>query len=225
MVEIAGKFVLVVAGGVCLILGVCLPLVGEAGARGGFPVLGGGQMIEQTTDYNSLVPPSNPDYPWSPKWQPLCYYCAQPIRLTEPYAGHRQRIICGWEHVEPVKTEGYRKGSRWHCDPAKVRPTEEIDDPRCACCHTQTDKHGMVCSAAGKPPYRATTTDAKEDEIRGTFGWTAESSTPAQARARERARRPTAMETIGILTSLGAMLGLLIWLTGTRPPSGEGSRS
>lgn len=34
------------------------------------------RMLKQTEDYNELIPPSNPKFPWKPDWEPLCYYCA-----------------------------------------------------------------------------------------------------------------------------------------------------
>jgi hypothetical protein len=118
-------------------------------------------MKEQTKNYQELIPPSNPEYPWVPQdWQVLCYYCAQPIQLTKPQALHRQYAYYHWEHAD---------GS-FNCDRAKLRPTEEIDDPRCGC-GTQTNKHSGVCSAAGKPSFHATPMDAKEDELRKLFGW------------------------------------------------------
>jgi hypothetical protein len=125
-------------------------------------------------DYNKLVPPSNPDYPWvGEDWQVLCYYCNQPIELTKPWAGYRQRAIYGWQHVYSVlpgdgtiAVSKHIVGSRWHCDPANLRPLTEIDEPRCHICGTQeAGKHAGVCSAAGKPPFRATPMSQKEDEV------------------------------------------------------------
>ena len=171
-------------------------------------------MLEQTRDYNSLTPPENPDYPWVPKdWQPLCYYCAQPIRLTKPVAWHRQRCWATWEHVNPAETGNqYVKGSHWHCDPAKIRPTNEIDDPRCHICGTQTTTHAGVCSACGKPPFHATTMSAKEEEITRIFGWTRESK-----EAKAERERITATEAIGALTVTGVVLGVIAWVTGCLP--------
>jgi len=171
-------------------------------------------MLEQTRDYNDLIPPDNPDFPWVPKnWQPLCYYCAQPIRLTKPQAYFRQRCWAGWEHVNPAETGNkYIKGSRWHCDPAKVRPASEIDDPRCHICGTQTDAHKDICSARGKPQFHATTMSAKEEEITRRFGWTRESKTEKAER-----QRVTAVEAIGALTVTGVFLGLLAWATSCLP--------
>lgn len=173
-------------------------------------------MLNQTEDYNALIPPENPDYPWAPKdWQPLCYYCNQPIKLTKPYAGTRQRVIYGWEHMFPVPescTNKWKRGSVWHCDPAKVRPTTEIDEPRCHICGTQTTEHGMVCSAAGKPPFHATTLSQKEAELIRRFGWTRESETVVKER-----ERVSLTEGIGALAITGVVLGLLAWLTGSLP--------
>lgn len=119
------------------------------------------RMLKQTEDYNELIPPSNPKFPWKPDWEPLCYYCAQPIRLTKPWAGHRQRVVFHWEHLD----------GHYTCDIAKLRPTEEIDDPRCHICRTQTHQHDMVCSAGGKPTPCATTMSDKEHELTKIFGW------------------------------------------------------
>lgn len=118
-------------------------------------------MLNQTQDYNALLPPENPEYPWKPDWQPLCYYCAQPIHLTTPIAMYRQRVSFHWEHLDGT----------YNCDPAKIRPTAEIDDPRCGCCHVQTPPHNGACSAVGKPVHHATTMSAKEDELIRLFGW------------------------------------------------------
>jgi hypothetical protein len=175
-------------------------------------------MLNQTKDYNSLIPPENPDYPWAPKdWQPLCYYCNQPVKLTKPYAGTRQRVIYGWEHMFPVPEScenKWKRGSTWHCDPAKVRPTTEIDEPRCHICGTQTTEHGMVCSAAGKPPYHATTLSQKEEELTRRFGWTSVSEMEVVKQERERV---SATEAIGALAITGVVLGLLAWVTGSLP--------
>lgn len=50
---------------------------------------------EPVTNYNDLVPPSNPEYPWKGDgWQMLCYYCSQPIfyeSVGKLSAGYRQR--------------------------------------------------------------------------------------------------------------------------------------
>jgi hypothetical protein len=119
-------------------------------------------MIDQTRNYNELIPPSNPEYPWVPAgWQVLCYYCNQPIYLTKPEALHRQHAYYIWLHVT---------GDAWGCSKEKLRPTAEIDDPRCTC-HTQTNEHAGACSAAGKPPFRAMPMDAKEEELRRLYGW------------------------------------------------------
>ena len=158
-------------------------------------------------DYNELIPPSNPDYPWVPKdWQPLCYYCNQPICQSKPWAGFRQRVIWNWEHVNPSKSEGWTKGSTWHCDPARVRPTEEIDDPRCHGCETQeAEKHGMICSKVGKPPFHATPLSTKEEELRRRFGWHPKFE-------EEEKKRVSAMGAIGVLTITGVIIGLFAWL-------------
>src|SRR5208337_1360276 len=156
---------------------------------------GSGTDVPSIREYNKLIPPSNPDYPWRGEdWQPLCYYCCQPIKLTKPWAGVRQRVIYGWEHANPAVSENkYINGSRWHCDPAKVRanierhavykPTkadfesdkeftpQTLNQPRCHICGTQTMHHSNVCSAAGKPPYHATSLSQKEDELAWLFGW------------------------------------------------------
>lgn len=174
-------------------------------------------MLDLTHDYNELIPPSNPAFPWVPKdWQPLCYYCNQPIRLTKPWAGVRQRVIFGWEHVNPVNApeeqHKWKHGSHWHCDPHFIRPTDEIDDPRCHICGTQTTEHSMLCSAAGKPPFRATPLSNKEDELTRRFGWTKESETVKKER-----ERVSATEAIGALAVTGVVLGLLAWMTGALP--------
>lgn len=172
-------------------------------------------MIDLTRNYNELTPPENPDYPWVPKdWQPLCYYCNQPIQLTKPWAGYRQRVIFGWEHVNPATTGNKYGvfGSTWHCDPQHIRPTNEIDDPRCHICGTQTTEHGMVCSAAGKPPFHATPLSSKESELTRRFGWTKESKEVKQER-----ERVSATEAVGALVITGVVLGLLAWATGSLP--------
>lgn len=136
-------------------------------------------MLEQTHDHNKLIPPSNPDYPWVPgKWQVLCYYCAQPIYLTEPAAAFRQRASYGWRHRVP----GLNK-DEVNCNPEKLRPDNEIDDPRCHICGTQTDQHRSVCSAGGKPRPRATSMSDKESEVRCAFGHPPEEMSTEQLRA------------------------------------------
>jgi hypothetical protein len=185
-------------------------------------------MQEQTQDYNNLIPPENPDYPWNPTfWQPLCYYCAQPIRLVQPGAMHRQRVCAAWEHVNPVFItdidvekhpeiphlkicQKYMNQSHWHCNPLKVRPTEEIDDPRCTCGAQAAGDHNGCCSAAGKPPFHATTMSQKEDELIRIFGWTSETA------AKEK-ERVSLTEGIGVLTLAGVVLGLLAWATKSLP--------
>ena len=120
-------------------------------------------MILQTDNYNNLKPPSNPKYPWVGKgWQVLCYYCNEPIRLTLPYAGYRQREIYNWEHLD---------GS-YNCKKENIRPDNEIDDPRCSCGTQEKDKHNSCCSSAGKPNFHATSMNRKEEELRRIFGTT-----------------------------------------------------
>lgn len=184
-------------------------------------------MIEQTRDYNELIPPENPLYPWQPKgWQPLCYYCNQPIELCRPEAMYRQRVWASWQHVNPVvitdadvkarpELERYKRfmnGSKWHCSPLHVRPTAWIDDPRCHICGTQTTEHGSVCSAAGKPGFHATTLSQKEEELTRRFGWTRESETLKKER-----ERVSMLEGVGALAVTGVVLGLLAWATGSLP--------
>ncbi len=187
-------------------------------------------MLEQTRDYNSLTPPENPDYPWNPKnWQLLCYYCAQPIRVVQHGAGYRQRGGSSWEHMSPVfitdidiekhpempylkAHQKFMNNSHWSCNPLLVRPTEEIDDPRCHICGTQTTEHGGACSAGGKPPFHATTMSQKEDELTRRYGWTRESET-----AKMEKERVSLTEGIGAMTVAGVALGLLAWATGSFP--------
>lgn len=170
-------------------------------------------MINQTQNYNDLIPPSNPKYPWKADWEPLCYYCNQPIEMSKPWAGVRQRVIWHWEHVNPATTGNkWIKGSKWHCDPQHIRPTEEIDDPRCTCGTQEKDKHNGCCSAAGKPPFHATPLSSKEQELIGRFGWTGKSET--EVREKERV---SATEAIGALAITGVVLGLLAWVTGSLP--------
>jgi hypothetical protein len=55
---------------------------------------------------------------------------------------------------------------------AQVTPRlDKLDSPRCGICHTQTNEHGRICSAAGIPRYSATPFSEKEDEIGEIFGW------------------------------------------------------
>jgi hypothetical protein len=159
-------------------------------------------MLDQTHNYNELIPPSNPDYPWKGKdWEPLCYYCNQPIQMSKPWAGYRQRVIWHWEHVFPTI-----EGNKHRCDPAKLRPTEEIDDPRCHVCGTQgAGKHGSFCSMAGKPPFRATPMSRKEEELQLQFGWHSEIEEQEKKQA-------SIMEAIGVLTVAGAIIGLFAWI-------------
>ena len=118
-------------------------------------------MILQTKDYNSLIPPSNPDFPWKAKgWQLLCYYCAQPIHYVVDGAGYRQRTLAQWEHVD----------GGWACVTSKLRPTAEIDDVRCDC-GTQSNEHNRFCSRRGKPSPYATPMSDKEQELINAFGW------------------------------------------------------
>jgi len=186
--------------------------------------------VDKFHNYNDLIPPENPEYPWNPTfWQPLCYYCAQPIRLVQPGAMYRQRIGVSWEHINAVfitdidvekhpeipNLKIYQKhmnGSRWSCNPLKVRPTDEIDNPRCHICGTQTTEHGMVCSAAGKPGFHATTMSQKEDELTRIFGWTSQSETVVKER-----ERVSLTEGVGALAITGVLLGVLAWITKSLP--------
>lgn len=186
--------------------------------------------VGKFTNYNDLTPPENPEYPWNPTfWQPLCYYCAQPIRLTQPGAMYRQRIGVSWEHINPVfitdidvekhpeipnlkKYQKWMNQSHWHCNPLKVRPTEEIDDPRCTCGAQEKDAHNGCCSAAGKPPFHATTMSHKEDELIRIFGWTNQSETVVKER-----ERVSLTEGVGALAITGVFLGLLAWITKSLP--------
>jgi hypothetical protein len=122
-------------------------------------------MKDQIHYYNDLIPPSNPQFPWrSDHWQLLCYYCAQPIYETTPDAGVRQRVSYmrgRWRHKDKDELS---------CNFKQLRPDNEIDDPRCHVCSTQTDKHAEICSVGGKPRHYATPMSQKEDEIRKLFG-------------------------------------------------------
>lgn len=110
-------------------------------------------------DYNKLIPPSNPDYPWVPEnWKLLCYYCNQPIHVTQPVAGYRQRTVF-------LRGMWLHDNDSWHCDPLKIRPLSEIDEPRCHICGMQNDEHRGSCSAAGRPSYHATPMSDKEEEV------------------------------------------------------------
>jgi hypothetical protein len=103
-----------------------------------------------------LIEPTNAAHPST---QLLCYYCQQPIAETVPEAGYKNRTVYmrgRWRH---------RDGDALYCERALVRPDSEIDQPRCGCCGTQTERHRMMCSHAGKPPYRATPFSEKENEI------------------------------------------------------------
>lgn len=120
-------------------------------------------MLNLTRNYNDLIPPSNPDFPWTAdKWQLLCYYCAEPIRMTPPYAGNRQRTLSHWEHSD----------GKYNCRPEKLRPASEIDDPRCHCGTQRAETHIPVCSSVGKPVHHATPMSAKEQELITIYGWT-----------------------------------------------------
>jgi hypothetical protein len=72
----------------------------------------------------------------------------------------------------------------------------------------------MVCSAAGKPPYHATTLSQKEEELIRRFGWTSVSEMEVVKQERERV---SLTEGIGALAITGVFLGLLAWLTGALP--------
>lgn len=110
-------------------------------------------------DYNELIPPSNPNYPWKADgWQMLCYYCNEPIIYVsdEKYqAGYRQRgpLSGNWYHVDKI----------WACKLENVRT--DIDLPHCHICGVQTPPHQMICSAAGQPPFHAVTMSQKEAEV------------------------------------------------------------
>lgn len=181
-------------------------------------------------NYDDLIEPKNPDYQWNAHfWQPLCYYCAQPIRGTFPGAGYKQRVSAGWEHTTPVfitdidvekhpempNLKIYQRsmnGSHWYCNPLRIRPSDEIDEPRCHICSTQTNVHGGVCSAAGKPSYKATTMSQKEEELIRILGWTNRSETVVKEK-----ERVTFTEGIGTMVVGGALLGVLAWMTGSLP--------
>lgn len=111
-------------------------------------------------DYNELIPPSNPLFPWKAEgWQMLCYYCNQPIFFSddEKYqAGYRQR--------GPLSGSWYHANKEWSCKIENIRT--DIDLPHCHCCGVQTPPHGHVCSIAGQPSFHATTMNTKEAEVR-----------------------------------------------------------
>jgi hypothetical protein len=190
----------------------CKPCAGSGWSEDGWepcPVCkGSGATVPAVTDYNALVPPENPLYPWQPKgWQLLCYYCAEPIVMGVPEAGHRQRTVFMqgmWRH----------KDGNLRCMQSLILPG--IDPPRCHICGTQTSTHGLVCSAAAKPACCAKPMSAKEDELIRRFGWT-----PKEENQRLNAKAspgPSFLEKIGALT----VLGLGAWLLG-RPPRGRQS--
>jgi hypothetical protein len=112
----------------------------------------------------------------------------------------------------PEEKYKWINGSHWHCDPHFIRPTNEIDDPRCHICGTQTTEHRHICSAGGKPPFHATTLSQKEEELTRRFGWTRESKEVKAER-----ERVTATEAVGALAITGVVLGLLAWVTGALP--------
>lgn len=119
------------------------------------------------TCYNELKPPENPLYPWvADDWQLLCYYCAQPIYETVPVAGHRQRTCYmrgQWRHKD---TDDLL------CVAKDVRPSGEIDLPRCHVCQAQSsESHQAHCSFRGVPQFRAMPMSDKEDELIRLFGW------------------------------------------------------
>lgn len=114
---------------------------------------------EPVRDYNDLIPPSNPVYPWKAKgWQVLCYYCNEPITVDSPEAYYRQRSLSprGWYHLN--NSEGY-----WACDLKKVR--SDIDLPHCHICGVRTSPHHGICSVAGPPSFHATSMSQKEEEV------------------------------------------------------------
>ena len=117
-----------------------------------------GLRREPVRDYNELVPPSNPRYPWKAEgWEVLCYYCAEPITIHHPEAHYRQRSFSprGWRHAGDDSRA---------CDPAKIRPG--IDLPHCHICGVREPPPGSACSAAGQPGFPATPVSQKEDEVR-----------------------------------------------------------
>jgi hypothetical protein len=124
-------------------------------------------MSERITNYNDLKPPENPLYPWVPEnWQLLCYYCAQPIYETSPVAGFRQRTCYmrgHWRHMDTDEIP---------CVAQHVRPSDEIDPPRCHVCKVQPGEgHKSHCSFRGIPQFTATPMSSKEDELISIFGW------------------------------------------------------
>jgi hypothetical protein len=162
---------------------------------------GSGTTVPAILNYNDLVPPENPMYPWQPKgWQLLCYYCAEPITMGVPEAAHRQRTVFMqgmWRH----------KDGNLACVKSRVR--SDIDPPRCHICGTQTSTHGHLCSAAGKPGCHAKPMSAKEDELIRRFGWTQKEENPHSKGEASSPGLPF-LEKIGALT----ILGLVAWLLG-----------
>jgi hypothetical protein len=67
-----------------------------------------------------------------------------------------------WRHAD---------GDHMNCNPWEIRWPNQIDDPRCHICGTQSDKHAGACSATGLPPFSATPMSQKEDELIKMFGW------------------------------------------------------
>lgn len=152
---------------------------------------GSGTTHPSVFDYNELIPPENPAYPWkADDWQLLCYYCAQPIEIGKPVAGYRQRTIFMkgmWRHKE----------GNLNCVKSLIRP--DIDPPRCHICGTQTTTHGLVCSAAGKPACHAIPMSAKEDELIRRFGWN----------AKEKAQEKQAQNTLATVGAFVVTAGLV----------------
>lgn len=112
---------------------------------------------EPVRDYNELIPPSNPQYPWKANgWEILCYYCNEPISIDPPEAHVKQRSSSprGWRHTND---------DSWSCDPTKIRA--DIDLPHCHICGVRTPPHEMICSAGGPPPFHATPMSKKEEEV------------------------------------------------------------
>jgi hypothetical protein len=113
--------------------------------------------LEPIRNYNDLIPPSNPLYPWKANgWEVLCYYCNEPITIGHPEAHYRQRSFSprGWRHTSD---------DSWACDLNKIRT--DIDLPHCHVCGVRTPPHGGFCSVGGPPPFHATPMSQKEDEV------------------------------------------------------------
>lgn len=80
----------------------------------------------------------------------VCKFCEQPIyetELEETYPGI-------WIHMRGKHL--HIKDDAWACEKKlinKDNPNYEI--PKCHICKTETNKHGMFCSACGYPPFHA----------------------------------------------------------------------